>query len=57
MGGAAAVAGGPNSNTASLGITAVNDIATHAPGSEFTVSVQRPIYGDFTAVVSQTAAW
>ena len=53
----AAVAGAASSVDASLGITAVNTIGTHTNATPFTVSVERPIYGDFTALVSQTAAW
>jgi type IV pilus assembly protein PilA len=56
-GAAAAVAGVSVTADASLGLTAVNTIATHTPTTPFTVSVERPIYGDFTAVVSQTAEW
>ena len=53
----ASVAGASISADASLGITTSNTIATHTTLLPFTVSIERPIYGDFAATASQTAAW
>ena len=56
-GAAAAVAGRSVSASASLGLAATNTIATHTLGTPFSVTIERPIYGDFAATASQTAAW
>jgi type IV pilus assembly protein PilA len=56
--GAPAVIDGPSDPAgASIGMTVANTIDTHAVGTEFVVTLERPVYGDFTSTQSQAIEW
>lgn len=55
--GAAAYAAAAVDDDGTVGIGVNNTIATHGTGTEFTVVVTRPAYGDFGAQISDTVNW
>ena len=56
--GAAAYADGTgDADDGTVGIAVNNTIATHGTGTEFTVVVTRPSYGDFATDLSDTVSW
>ena len=55
--GAASYAAAADDDDGTVGVEVNNTILTHGTGTEFTVVVTRPAYGDFGAQLSDTVTW